>query len=131
MPSRPLSADRHAITQLHTRDDVEAIAITKGRDRPRRRGSPPGHAGPPTRVDLVDEVMYRIGTRKADRNDWPPYALVCGLATKVKATHLGEVRLRGPNGETVGDRQTTSAHAALRAGRALMPPIVRGSGGRA
>jgi len=30
MPSRPLSADRHAITQLHTRIDVEAIAVTKG-----------------------------------------------------------------------------------------------------
>ena len=30
MPSRPLSPDRHAITQLHTRIDVEAIAVTKG-----------------------------------------------------------------------------------------------------
>jgi hypothetical protein len=45
--------------------------------------------------------MARIGTRKVDRNEWPPYALVCELATKVKATHLGEVKLRGPNGETV------------------------------
>jgi hypothetical protein len=56
---------------------------------------------PPTRVDLVDEVMARIDTRKADRKNWPPYSLVCELATKVKATHLGEVKLRGPNGETV------------------------------
>ena len=30
MPSRPLSPDRHAITQLHTRIDVEAIAVTTG-----------------------------------------------------------------------------------------------------
>jgi hypothetical protein len=39
MPSRPLSPDRHAITQLHTRIDVEAIAVTKGvTDRGARRG---------------------------------------------------------------------------------------------
>ena len=30
MPSRPLSPNRHATTQLHTRIDVEAIAVTKG-----------------------------------------------------------------------------------------------------
>jgi hypothetical protein len=39
MPSRPLSPDRHAITQLHTRIDVEAITVTKGvTDRGARRG---------------------------------------------------------------------------------------------
>jgi hypothetical protein len=39
MPSRPLSPDRHASTQLHTRIDVEAIAVTKGvTDRGARRG---------------------------------------------------------------------------------------------
>lgn len=45
--------------------------------------------------------MARIGTRKVDRKDWPPYALVCQLATKVMAAHLGEVKLQGPSGETV------------------------------
>jgi hypothetical protein len=39
MPSRPLTADRKVITQLHTRIDVEAIAVTKGvTDRGARRG---------------------------------------------------------------------------------------------
>jgi hypothetical protein len=32
--------------------------------------------------------MTRIGTRKADRKDWPPYSLVCELVTKAKAVHL-------------------------------------------
>ena len=31
MPSRPLSPDRQAITALHSRVDVEAIDIEKGR----------------------------------------------------------------------------------------------------
>ena len=95
MPSRPLSPDRHAITQLHTRIDVEAIAVTKGETDRSAAVARLATLVPPTRVDLVDEVMTRIGTRKADRKDWPPYALVCELATKVKATHLGEVKLRG------------------------------------
>lgn len=30
MPSRPLFPDRHAITQLHARIDVEPIAVTTG-----------------------------------------------------------------------------------------------------
>jgi hypothetical protein len=101
MPSRPLSPDRHAITQLHTRIDVEAIAVTKGETG---RGAAVARLAtlvPPTRLDLVDEVMARIGTRKADRKDWPPYRLVCELVTRVKATHLAEVKLRGPDGETV------------------------------
>jgi hypothetical protein len=45
--------------------------------------------------------MARIGTRKADRKAWPPYGLVCELATKVKAVHLGEVRMRAPGGVVV------------------------------
>ena len=38
--------------------------------------------------------MTRIGTRKADRKDWPLYSLVCELVAKAKAVHLGEVKLR-------------------------------------
>jgi hypothetical protein len=54
MPSTPLSPDRKAITQLHTRVDVEAIDIEKGRtDRaaavPRLVQLVPAH-----RDDLVD-----------------------------------------------------------------------------
>jgi hypothetical protein len=77
MPSRPLSPDRQAITRLHTRLDVEAIAVTKGETD--RSAAVPRLATliPPTRVDLVDKVMARIGTRNVDRKDWPPYALVC------------------------------------------------------
>jgi hypothetical protein len=77
MPSRPLSPDRHAITQLHTLVDVEAIAATKGGTDRSAAVARLATLVQPTRVDLVDEVMTRIGTRKADRKDWPPYALVC------------------------------------------------------
>jgi hypothetical protein len=101
MPSRPLSPDRQTITQLHTRIDVEAIAVTKGETD---RGAAVARLAtlvPPTRVDLVDEVMARIGTRKVDRKEWPPYSLVCELVTQAKAVHLGEVKLRGPDGMTV------------------------------
>jgi hypothetical protein len=101
MPGRPLSADRKAVAQLHTRIDVEAMPVTKREtDRPAAVARL-ATLVPPTRVDPVDEVMARIGTRNADRKDWPPYAPVCELASKVKAAHLGEVKLRGPNGETV------------------------------
>jgi hypothetical protein len=52
MPSRPLSPDRQAITQLHTRIDVKAIAVTKGETD---RGAAVARLAtlvPPTRVDL-------------------------------------------------------------------------------
>lgn len=101
MPSRRLSPDRQAITRLHSRIDVEAIAVTKGETD--RSAAVPRLVAlvPPTRVDLIGEVMARIGTRRADRKNWPPYSLVCELASKVKAAHLGEVKLRGPDGQTV------------------------------
>ena len=67
MPSRPLSPDRHAITQLHTLVDVEAIAATKGGTDRSAAVARLATLVQPTRVDLVDEVMTRIGTRKADR----------------------------------------------------------------
>ena len=69
MPNRPLSPDREATTQLPIRIDVEAIAVTKGetgRDAPVARLAA---LVPPTRVDPVNEVMARIGTRKVDRKD--------------------------------------------------------------
>jgi hypothetical protein len=101
MPSRPLSPDRQAITQLHTRIDVAAIGVTKGETD---RGAAVARLAtlvPPTCVDPIDGVMARIGTRKADRKAWPPCAVVCEQATKVKAVHLGEVRMRGPEGVVV------------------------------
>lgn len=101
MPPGALNQDRKAIVQLHTRLDVEAINISKGETD--RAAAVPRLAAlvPPRRADLVDEVMYRIGRRKADRKTWPPYATVCELAAQVKAVHAGDVKLRGPNGEIV------------------------------
>jgi hypothetical protein len=101
MPSRPLSPDRKAVTLLHTRVDVEAIDIEKGRTD--RAAAVPRlvQLVPPHRDDLVDEVLYRIGKRGQSARRWPPYATVCELAAAVKAVHLGEVKLRGQAGERV------------------------------
>jgi hypothetical protein len=101
MPSRPLSADTQAVVKLHTRIDVEAIAVTKGETDRVAAVARLVPLVPPTRADLIDEVMARIGTRKADRKAWPPYALVCDLVTQVKAVHLGEVKMPGGSGEVV------------------------------
>ncbi len=84
------------MVKLQTRLDNEAIDVAKARTEMPAAVARLVQLVPPARLDLVDEVLVRIGTRKADRKDWPPYALVCELATKVKATHLGEVKLRGP-----------------------------------
>jgi hypothetical protein len=57
---------------------------------------------PPARVDLVDEVLVRVGRRDLNLTlDWPPVHLVHQLAFRVKRMHLGEVRMRGPEGLVV------------------------------
>ena len=86
---------------------------------------------PPARVDLVDEVLVRVGRRDLNLTlDWPPVHLVHQLAYRVKRVHLGEVRMRGPNGVVVdviryrdkmqqdrrctGSRSTDSSSASTR-----------------
>lgn len=103
MPSTPLSADRSAVVKLQTRLDVEAIDIAKGRTE-----RPPAVARlvqliRPGRVDLVDEVLSRIGRRPSTAKAWPPFDLVCELAWRVKRAHCGEMRLRGEGGSVVVD----------------------------
>ncbi|HEY6747301.1 MAG TPA: hypothetical protein VI357_16480 [Mycobacteriales bacterium] len=39
-------------------------------------------------------MLERIGRRRATAKTWPPYHLVCQLAFRVKAVHLGEVKMR-------------------------------------
>ena len=57
---------------------------------------------PPARVDLVDEVLVRVGRRDLKATlDWPPVHLIHQLAYRVKRVHLGEARLRGPEGAVV------------------------------
>jgi hypothetical protein len=101
MPSRPLSADRSAVVKLQTRIDVEAIDVAKDRTGRSVAVARLAQLVPPARVDLVDEVLFRIGKRSRSARQWPPSALVCELAAKVKAVHLGEVRMRGPEGVVV------------------------------
>src|SRR5258708_684683 len=101
MPSSPLSADTRAVVKLQTRLDVEAIAIAKGdTDFPAAVGRLV-RLIPPARVDLVNEVLARVGRRRTDTLDWPSFAAVAELAYRVKRFHLGEARLWGDDGATV------------------------------
>ena len=99
MPSRPLNADRSAVVKLQTRLDVEAMAITTGTTDTPAAVARLVQLVPPARVDLVDEVLSRVGRRDLGRTlGWPPPHLVHDLVFRVKTVHLGEVAMRGPNG---------------------------------
>jgi hypothetical protein len=102
MPSRPLSADTKAVVKLATRLDNEAIDLAKGRTELPAAVARLAQLIPPARVDLVDEVLLGVGRRDLSvALDWPPIHLVHQLAHRVKRVHLGEVRMRGANGEVV------------------------------
>jgi hypothetical protein len=102
MPSRPLSADTSAVVKLQTRLDVEAIDLAKGRTEMPAAVARRAQLVPPARLDLVDEVLVRLGRRDLSALDWPPISLVHQFAYRVKRVHLGEVRMRGP-GDVVVD----------------------------
>ena len=102
MPSRPLSADRSAVVKLFTRLDNEAIEVAKSRTEMPAAVARLVQLVPPSRLDLIDEVLVRVGRRDLNLTlDWPPVHLVHQLAYRVKRVHLGEVRMRGPNGDVV------------------------------
>lgn len=102
MPSRPLSADRSAVVKLQTRLDKEAIDVAKAHTEMPAAVARLAQLLPPARLDLVDEVLVRIGRRDLNLTlDWPPVHLVHQLAYRVKRVHLGEVRIRGESGEVV------------------------------
>ena len=102
MPSRPLSADTKAVVKLQTRLDNEAMDITKGRTDMPAAVARLTQLIPPARTDLADEVLVRVGRRDLDQTrDWPPVHLVHQLAFRVKRIHLGEMRMRGPDGVVV------------------------------
>ena len=75
MPSRPLNADRSAVVKLQTRLDVEAMAVTTGKTDVPAAVVRLVQLVPPARVDLVDEVLSRVGRRDLGRDlDWLPAA---------------------------------------------------------
>jgi hypothetical protein len=99
MPSRPLSADTSAVVKLQTRLENEAIDIAQGRTEMPAAVPRLVQLVPPARIDLVDEVLVRVGRRDLNLTlDWPPVHLVHQLAYLVKRVHLGEVRMRGRTG---------------------------------
>lgn len=88
--------------KLFTRLDNEAIDVAKRRTEMPAAVARLAQLVPPARLDLVDEVLVRIGRRDLSQAlDWPPVHLVHELAFRVKRVHLGELRMRGPNGEVV------------------------------
>jgi len=101
MPSRPLSANTWVVVKLQTWIDAEAIDVTESRTDMRSAVARLVQLVPPTRVDLVDQVLVRLDRRGPDQVECPPIQLVQQLAYRVKRVHLGEVRMSGPNGEVV------------------------------
>lgn len=101
MPSLPLSADRKAITVTHTKIDVLAIDLAKGRTVMGQAVPVLALCMPPGRLDLVDEVLVRIGTPTDAKLDWPPQHLRYELGFKLKQIHSGELRMVGPDGLAV------------------------------
>ena len=102
VPSRPLDADRSAVVRLQTRPDVEAMAITTGNTEMPAAVARLAQIVPPARIDLVDEVLSRMGRRYLGQTlDWPPVGVVHQLVFRVKQVHLGEAVMRGPNGVRV------------------------------
>jgi hypothetical protein len=51
-------------------------------------------------MNLVDEVLVRVGHRDLSVLDWPPISLVHQLAYRVKRVRLGGAHA-GPSGEVV------------------------------
>jgi hypothetical protein len=80
MPSRPLSADTKAVVKLQTRLDNEAIDVAKARTDMSAAVARLVRLVPPARLDLVDEVLVRVGRRDLSVLDWPPIGLVHQLA---------------------------------------------------
>ena len=90
MPSRPLSADRSAVVKLLTRLDNEATDVAKARTEIPAAVARLVQLVPPARLDLVDEVLVRVGRRDLNLTlDWPPVHLVHQLAHRVQRVHLG------------------------------------------
>jgi hypothetical protein len=102
MPSRPPPADTKAVVSAYSWLQREAIAVAEGRTEIPVAVPRLVQLVPPARVDLVDEVLVRVALRYLTRTlDWPPLHVVQQLAFRVKRVHLGEVRMRGSNGEVV------------------------------
>jgi hypothetical protein len=111
MPSRPLSADTKAVVKLHTRLDVEAIDLAKGRTEMPAAVPRLVQLVPPARVDLVDEVLVAVGRRELSITlDWPPIHLVHQLAYRVKRVHLRRVDSVDHDGRDPGRGAGDSAY---------------------
>jgi hypothetical protein len=77
IPSRPLSADTRAVVKLQTRLDNEATDVASGRTETPAALARLVQLVPPARLELVDEVLVRVGHRDLSRAlDWPPVHVV-------------------------------------------------------
>lgn len=71
MPSRPLSAASSAVVKTYTRLHNEAIDVSKGRTDMSAAVARLVELIPPARVDLVDEVLVRVGRRDLNLDGTP------------------------------------------------------------
>jgi len=91
MGDRDVDADSKVIARAYGELHEEAIAVAEGRSDMSAAVARLVRLIPPTRADLVDEVLYRVARRTLSATlDWPPADLLHQLAYRLKQVHAGE-----------------------------------------
>src|SRR5918993_265670 len=92
MGGRDVEADSKVIVRAYGRLHEEAIAVAEGRTDMSAAVARLVQLIPPTRVDLIDEVRYRVDRRTLSATlDWPPAHLLQQLAYRLKQVHAREM----------------------------------------
>jgi hypothetical protein len=87
-----VEADRTVIVTAYGQLHEEAIAVAEGRSDISAAVARLVQLIPPSRVDLVDELRYRVGRRTLSATlDWPPARLLQQLAQRLKQVQADEV----------------------------------------
>ncbi|MFL5911827.1 MAG: hypothetical protein ACJ73E_00175 [Mycobacteriales bacterium] len=118
MGGRDVEADSKVIVKAYGQLHEEATAVAEGRSDMSAAVARLVQLIPPTRVDLVDEVLYRVGRRTLSAAlDWPPAHVLHQLAYRLKQVHAGGmpeklaigIDLADPVGEDPGQPEAPPA----------------------
>jgi hypothetical protein len=97
MGGRDVAADSTVIVRAYGQLHEEATAVAEGRSDMSAAVARLVRLIPPTRVDLVDAVLLRVGRRTLSATlDWPPARVLHQLAHQLKQAHAGEMSERLP-----------------------------------
>jgi|SRR5918995_173917 hypothetical protein len=92
MGGRDGVADSKLIVRAYGELHEEAIAVAEGRSDMSAAVARLVRLIPPTRVDLIDELLYLVVRRALSATvDWPPANLLQQLVYRLKQVHAGEM----------------------------------------